>query len=96
MSNQLNSPIESTIDLNIPNFTLIQHSFEISHLVAVLESMQRVAAKRRLTTSTVPDNVTHISAGERLGVGDVENGSLVREVGSITINNGKTKPNHDD
>ena len=85
VSSQINSPIGPKIDLNTSSSSFIQHSFEISHLVTVLESMQRLAAKNRLKTNTVPDNVTHMSAGERLRVRS--NGSEGR-----SSNTNSTKP----
>ena len=56
--------------LGLPSSLFIQHSFEISHRVEVLESIQGMATKHRLTTITVPDNVTQMSAGEIMRVKD--------------------------
>jgi len=66
--------------LNI-TFSFIQHSFEISHLVAVLRSIQRAAAKDKPTASAVPSDVTHMSAGERLRVERLNNHNLSSSLG---------------
>jgi len=71
---------EPNVNLSASN-VLIQHSFEISHLVAVLRSIQGAAAKDRPTASAVPSDVTHISAGERLRVERLKKHTLSSSIG---------------
>ena len=69
-SNQINSLIKSTIDLNIPNLSFIQYLSEIPYLDQQMSPNSIPVPNAKPLTEFKPSRDPQVSAGERMRVKD--------------------------